>query len=238
MSHHQFRLPAALFKLALLAVTFAAPASAVCGTVKNENLQSADDVTELNLLNNWINNTQLIASGRRDRGSSEPNSEGSPKNSNFGSPGTAPGPSSSTPNDKNLSQVDAIRNIGRISKNKNIGFANFNIGGEEGNLIGVSGKDFNPPLKPINLNGVTYEIAHQKNQSTFTATPTDKNPRDTDSEYKILEVLASKYDQNRDITGTVYLFTERSPCDSCKAVIQQFKERFPKINVTVEDGGR
>lgn len=111
MSQHKFRLSAAIFNLALLAGTFAAPVSAVYGTVKDDNLQSAHEVTEINLLNNWTNNTQLIASSgrRRDGGTSEQNSGGS--NSGVSGPtsgatsGATSGPSSvqdvSVPNDPN-----------------------------------------------------------------------------------------------------------------------------------------
>lgn len=91
MSHHKICLSAAVFKLALLAGTFVAPVSAICGTVKNENLQSAHEVTEINLLNNWTNNTQLIAGsgGRRDG-----DSEQKPEGSNSGVSGATSGPTS------------------------------------------------------------------------------------------------------------------------------------------------
>lgn len=81
MSYHKFSFPATLFGLALLGGIFVAPASATCRTVKNETLQSAhDNVSQLNLINSWINNTQLIASGRGRGGTSG----GSSRDSNPG----------------------------------------------------------------------------------------------------------------------------------------------------------
>lgn len=66
---------------------------------------------------------------------------------------------------------------------------------------------------------------------TFEVPPGHK--RDYDSEYLILEELAYRYCQTPEISGTVYLFTERPPCASCSFVIEQFKQRFPNIKLTV-----
>lgn len=58
--------------------------------------------------------------------------------------------------------------------------------------------------------------------------------RDADSEYKILEDLASKL--SPDSQGTINLFTERPACLSCQGVIQQFEEAFPGVKVNLIEG--
>ncbi|MFB8798280.1 MAG: putative Ig domain-containing protein [Microcoleus sp.] len=58
--------------------------------------------------------------------------------------------------------------------------------------------------------------------------------RSKDSEIKLLEVIADRYSDNPSIKGKIYLFSERSPCQSCKEVIRDFKKMFPNIEVRVE----
>jgi filamentous hemagglutinin len=31
----------------------------------------------------------------------------------------------------------------------------------------------------------------------------------------------------------LYLYTERKPCESCQGVINQFREKFPEIKITI-----
>ncbi|WP_193923939.1 deaminase domain-containing protein [Desmonostoc muscorum] len=57
--------------------------------------------------------------------------------------------------------------------------------------------------------------------------------RDLDSEYKILEAIAEKYTNNREVKGKIELFTEREPCDSCEYVIKQFRQTLPNIQLNV-----
>jgi hypothetical protein len=55
-----------------------------------------------------------------------------------------------------------------------------------------------------------------------------------DSEIKILEDLAQK--MTKDSTGTLHLFTEKYPCESCIFAIKQFKKRYPKVKVNITSG--
>jgi hypothetical protein len=57
-----------------------------------------------------------------------------------------------------------------------------------------------------------------------------------DSEVKILEEIARGLP--RDARGGINLFTERFPCPSCRSVIDQFRNMFPNITLTVTHGGR
>jgi len=55
--------------------------------------------------------------------------------------------------------------------------------------------------------------------------------RSVDTEPKILEDIAARTDGTS--TGTVILYTERYPCESCLAVIQSFRELRPSISLLV-----
>ncbi|MGO2155487.1 MAG: DUF637 domain-containing protein [Serratia proteamaculans] len=60
-------------------------------------------------------------------------------------------------------------------------------------------------------------------------------PRNTDSEYKILDNLADKLGNNVSAKGKVTIFTERAACESCLGVVDQFQEKYPGIRVEVLD---
>jgi hypothetical protein len=57
--------------------------------------------------------------------------------------------------------------------------------------------------------------------------------RDVDAEYKILAEIQRLLGNKPDATGTIKLFTDLDPCPSCKSVIRQFKELYPKIDIEV-----
>jgi hypothetical protein len=60
-------------------------------------------------------------------------------------------------------------------------------------------------------------------------------PRNTDSEYKILDNLADQLGSNTSAKGTVTIFTERPACGSCLGVVEQFQQKYPGIQVNVLD---
>ena len=56
---------------------------------------------------------------------------------------------------------------------------------------------------------------------------------DTDAEYKALSAIADTLDlldQETQI-GSLYLYTERKPCESCTHVLQQFNDKYPNIEI-------
>ncbi|GDZ92571.1 hypothetical protein PA905_02660 [Planktothrix agardhii CCAP 1459/11A] len=57
--------------------------------------------------------------------------------------------------------------------------------------------------------------------------------RDHDAEYKAISAVADTLEMfdNDQVEGKLYLYTERIPCRSCWGVIDQFKEKFPQIEV-------
>lgn len=56
---------------------------------------------------------------------------------------------------------------------------------------------------------------------------------DTDAEYKALSAIAETLEDfyNCEIQGKLYLYTERSPCESCLSVLEQFRDKFLNIEI-------
>jgi hypothetical protein len=123
--------------------------------------------------------------------------------------------------------LEKIRQEYNVGGGRNIAFAVFQIGNDSGKLIGISGKSTRPG---------TVELPTQPFFKTFPVP--DGHSRAYDSEYKLLEELASRYGQMPNIEGMVDLYTERPPCDSCSSVIKQFGRLFPNILLTVNHGGQ
>jgi filamentous hemagglutinin len=59
--------------------------------------------------------------------------------------------------------------------------------------------------------------------------------RNTDSEYKILDNIADLLGDNTELRGRVKIVTERPACDSCLNVVEQFRAKYPNIEVKVFD---
>lgn len=63
----------------------------------------------------------------------------------------------------------------------------------------------------------------------------------TDPEYKIYNIFASQLrsyseqmqTEHSDVTGRLYLYTERSMCSGCQVSTQDFEKMFPNINLFV-----
>lgn len=58
-----------------------------------------------------------------------------------------------------------------------------------------------------------------------------------DAEYKLLEEIAARYTQDKNITGTIELFTELFMCPSCTHVLGEFKRMYPNIKVNLIELG-
>ena len=56
---------------------------------------------------------------------------------------------------------------------------------------------------------------------------------DTDAEYKALSAIADTLDLLAQPTqrGKLYLYTERKPCESCIYVLEQFKDKYPNLEI-------
>jgi len=124
---------------------------------------------------------------------------------------------------ESLDKVNSIRQEFNIGSKRNIAFAEYEINGSKGEVMGVSGK-----ADRVGTAGVPSERKFE------TITTPDGNPRTLDAEVKILEELASKLPS--DASGKIYLFSELPFCDSCSGVIKQFKELFPNTEIILSHG--
>ncbi|MFP7473417.1 deaminase domain-containing protein [Niallia taxi] len=57
--------------------------------------------------------------------------------------------------------------------------------------------------------------------------------RDSDTEYKILNDIASQLGNNTKATGKIKLFTELDTCDCCSQVIAEFAKKYRNIELEV-----
>ncbi|WP_052344264.1 pre-toxin TG domain-containing protein [Bacillus ndiopicus] len=121
-----------------------------------------------------------------------------------------------------INRINQIRQELSVGSKRNIAFAEYEINGKKGELIGVSG------------NAERAGTVGVPEKRIFDTITTGNNPRTLDSEVKILENLASNLSQQA--SGKVYLFSELPFCISCSGVIEQFKKRFPNIDVIIDHG--
>jgi RHS repeat-associated protein len=125
----------------------------------------------------------------------------------------------------NVQQIQKIRADNNVGARRNIATINYSIGGESDQAWASSGPDFNGSVpKPTN--------------PVFDNTPTaNGNLRDADSEFKLLNYIAQRFNPSNaftsDIGGSAELYTELPPCLSCSNVIGQFRSMFPNIDLTV-----
>ncbi len=121
---------------------------------------------------------------------------------------------------RNLDRAAEIRRMHSVGKGRNIAFSSYDIGGtSQSELIGLSG--------PTKVGTADIPLPR-----IFTP----EARREVDSEVKILETIAHQFQDNRSVSGTIDLFTERAPCDSCSTIIAEFREMFPNITINVQNG--
>lgn len=113
----------------------------------------------------------------------------------------------------------------------NVAIAEINLKGDVVFCVGATAKGGNKspiPNKP--------KSKSEGGQFEPTIDPYSGYLMDTDSEYKVLSEIADTLEMLYDIhvEGIIYLYTERQPCQSCQGVISQFKEKFPNINLPLE----
>jgi RHS repeat-associated protein len=101
---------------------------------------------------------------------------------------------------------------------RNVAVAWYDIDTGSGELVSVSGRapragTVSQPEPPFTL---------------------DPGTKASDTEWKILETLSRQL--NSGSRGGIVLYTERSPCPSCAHVIQEFRSKFPGVNLDVRSG--
>ena len=109
----------------------------------------------------------------------------------------------------------------RVGDGKNVAFAQFKISGQEETLVAVSGETNLPGLAPVPKGRVF---------NTFVI----NGDRANDAEVKLLEKLALRL--KSESTGIIKIYSERPFCKSCQNVIDQFRRRFPKVELIVSSG--
>ncbi|WP_242001088.1 hemagglutinin repeat-containing protein [Pseudomonas sp. CFBP13509] len=57
--------------------------------------------------------------------------------------------------------------------------------------------------------------------------------RDMDTEFKILETLAQRLGPNSQTSGRINLISEKMVCPSCTNIVNQFRERYPNIQLNI-----
>ncbi|MCC3318095.1 deaminase domain-containing protein [Nocardia africana] len=110
-----------------------------------------------------------------------------------------------------------------IGKKRNVAVARGEIDGQEVSLDAVSG-----------TNSPTSTVPTPENPVLEPQSEDGSVARPTDSEFKILDNLAQQLRPGA--KGTINLYTERPPCDSCLNVIEQFKHKYPGVEVVVTYG--
>lgn len=61
----------------------------------------------------------------------------------------------------------------------------------------------------------------------------DGYDRKHDTESKILEEVASQLGEKKELTGGIFLYTDKRPCPSCMLVLKKFKEEYSNIKLIV-----
>lgn len=57
--------------------------------------------------------------------------------------------------------------------------------------------------------------------------------RSCDTEFKILNDIARKLGDNVSASGKIKLYTDLDCCPSCRSVIQQFRKKYPNIDIEI-----
>jgi hypothetical protein len=140
-----------------------------------------------------------------------------------------------------LNRVKELRSQlpSKLKKSGNFGYA-------EVDVQGINKKEFfahssvneatdKGALSDISLKPQDEPIFNAKNVDPDNAridTP-EAYLRDYDTEYKILNDIASQLGGNKNAKGTINLFTERLTCQSCSDVILDFRREYPNITVNI-----
>lgn len=126
----------------------------------------------------------------------------------------------------------------------NFGSAILNYNGDQERFVAFSKLDSNEDWSSILPNVhtllVDWDIAEKKENPIFNTTSIDELGnvdtenafnRNVCTESKIIESIASILENDRGINGTLDLYTDRRPCQSCETVISTFSNHYPLINI-------
>ncbi|MRN56044.1 deaminase domain-containing protein [Paenibacillus monticola] len=137
-----------------------------------------------------------------------------------------------------ISKVENRRNRlpSDLKRSGNVGMAEVDIPGLKKELYAHSGIDVLSDAR--SSASAVSDISLKPTNPLFKAstdTTSDGREllRDIDTEYKILNDVASQLGNKFDQKGKLTLFTEKPPCASCSNVIEEFMARYKNITVEV-----
>lgn len=149
-------------------------------------------------------------------------------------------------NEEDVLRAQQIRQqtgLGNTSR-RNVGFLNYDIeGGSAGSRFAVSGfyEQDAKIAKLLDRNHRTTEdfvTLLPEQQRRFTTLEIGGYNRIADTESKLLEWAGNPngLGLTRESRGSLRLYTDRPPCESCSGVISQFREQFPNIELQIVVG--
>jgi hypothetical protein len=130
------------------------------------------------------------------------------------------------------STLNSIRNKmpnTNLSKRGNMAYAEVDINGLKNEYIAHS-KINSSVDKGADIADFSY--LKPENERIFNSYVDDSFPRFHDTEAKILEDIASGI-KNKNINGTVNLYSELPCCQSCSNIVLEFRRMFPNVKLNV-----
>ena len=147
-----------------------------------------------------------------------------------------------------LRRIEVLRHVlpVKFSRRHNFAWAIAKIDGlEKEEYFAHSGVDRKSELSSVAIRGIE-NISIRPKKGRFEVLCVNREdavegedcfPRYSDTEYKILEDLASRL-PDPSVSGRVRIYTDLPPCASCRHVMQQFLDAYPHVQLQVLYRGR
>ena len=102
--------------------------------------------------------------------------------------------------------------------------------------FGNSGVSFENQPTYMNFKGDKSSLVLKTDKPKFNTSFIGTHERDVDSEAKLFEYAAAIAEDGKE--HTLNLLSERCMCESCRGVMQQFKERYPNVKVNAASNAK
>ena len=116
-----------------------------------------------------------------------------------------------------------------LAKRGNMAIADVDVPGIKNNFVAHS------KINTVSDKGTDiadFSYLKSENERFFKTYVDDQYPRYQDTEAKILEDIASQI-KDRNVSGTINLYSELPCCQSCSNIIMEFRRTFPNIELNV-----
>ena len=135
-------------------------------------------------------------------------------------------------------RADALRNEFThkdINKYGNVGIADIDIEGVDAKTMAAHSSIHKPNKGFVGDGKTKFDSLElpSVNKNGDLGKPYNRNK---DAEYQLFSNIADRLGNNHQATGKITIYTEKPVCTSCSGVAQQFKSRYPNINVQIIDG--